>query len=84
MNCNYAHIALLTTNLFTLDELNTLANYETNFNDYVRTNLIKWLMNGGVSDSDWEAFKNDLNGKVNLPGIQKVFQDAYDRYNSGN
>ena len=69
---------------FTLDELNTLANYETNFNDYVRTNLIKWLMNGGVSDSDWEAFKNDLNGKVNLPGIQKVFQDAYDRYNSGN
>lgn len=67
---------------FTLDELNTLANYETNFNDYVRTNLIKWLMNGGVSDSDWNAFKNDLNGKVNLPGIQKVFQDAYDRYNT--
>ncbi len=69
---------------FTLDELNTLANYETNFNDYVRTNLIKWLMNGGVSDSDWTAFQNDLNGKVNLPGIQQVFQDAYDRYNTAN
>ena len=69
---------------FTLDELNTLANYETNYNDYVRTNLIKWLMTGGVSDSDWMNFKNDLNGKVNLPGLQKVYQDAYDRYNAEN
>lgn len=69
---------------YTLDELNTLANYETNFNDYVRTNLIKWLMNGGVSDSDWTAFTNDLNGKVNLNGIKKVYQDAYDRYKSSN
>ena len=65
---------------FTLEELNTLSNYETNFNDYVRTNLINWLLKGGVSDSQWEAFQNDLNGKIKLPEIQKVFQDAYDRY----
>lgn len=65
---------------YTLDELNTLANYETNFNDYVRTNLIKWLMNGGVSDSEWNTFTNDLNGKVKLNDIKKVYQDAYDRY----
>ena len=65
---------------FTLEELNTLSNYETNLNDYVRTNLIAWLMKGGVSDSAWTAFQNDLNGKVNLAGIQKVYQDAYDRY----
>ena len=64
---------------FTLEELNTLSNYETNFNDYVRTNLINWLMKGGVSDADWSAFQSDLSGKVNLPGIQKVYQDAYDR-----
>lgn len=64
---------------FTLDELNTLSNYETNFNDYVRTNLIGWLMKGGVSDGDWDAFQSELEGKVNLPGIQKVYQDAYDR-----
>jgi putative aldouronate transport system substrate-binding protein len=37
-------------------------------------------MKGGVSDDAWTAFQNDLNGKVNLPGIQKVYQDAYDRY----
>ena len=68
---------------FTLEELNTLSNYEINFNDYVRTNLIRWLLGGGVSDADWNAFQNDLNGKVNLAGIQKVYQDAYDRYAKG-
>lgn len=69
---------------FTLEELNTLSNYETNFNDYVRTNLINWLMKGGVSDADWDVFQNDLSGKVNLPGIQQVYQDAYDRLASMN
>ena len=65
---------------FTLEELNTLSNYETNLNDYIRTNLIAWLMKGGVSDAAWTTFQNDLNGKVNVPGVQKVYQDAYDRY----
>lgn len=64
---------------FTMEELNTLSNYEVNFNDYVRTNLINWLMKGGVSDADWDAFQSDLSGKVNLPSIQQVYQDAYDR-----
>ena len=65
---------------FTLEELNTLSNYETNLNDYVRTNLIGWLLKGGVSDEAWEAFQKDLNGKCNLGGIQAVYQTAYDRY----
>ncbi len=64
---------------FSLEELNTLSNYETNLNDYIRPNLIKWLTKGGVSDSEWEAFQNDLNGKVNLPAVQQVYQAAYDR-----
>lgn len=66
---------------FSLEELNTLSNYETNINDYIRTNLIKWLTKGGVSDSEWEAFQSDLNGKVNLPAVQQVYQAAYDRMN---
>ena len=68
---------------FTLEELNTLTNYETNYNDYVRTNVIRWLLNGGVSDSDWESFQKDLSGKVNLDGIREVYQAAYDRYANG-
>ena len=72
------------TNLqFTLDELNVLSSYESNLNDYIRTNLIKWLMGGGVSDADWETFTNDLNGRTNLEKIQQTYQDAYDRYLSG-
>ena len=69
---------------FTLEELNTLGSYETNLNDYIRTNLINWLLKGGVTDAQWQAFQNDLNGKIQLPEIQKVYQDAYDRYISNN
>ena len=69
---------------FTLEELNTLSNYETNLNDYIRTNLIAWLLKGGVSDAQWDAFQKDLNGKVNLNEIQQVYQAAYDRFASGN
>lgn len=69
---------------FTLDELNTLSNYETNLNDYIRTNLINWLLKGGVTDAQWQAFQNDLNGKIQLAEIQKVYQDAYDRFASKN
>ena len=68
---------------FTLEELNTLSNYETNFNDYVRTKLIDWLLKGGVSDSAWSAFQSDLTGRVNIGGLIKVYQDAYDRYIKG-
>ena len=37
-------------------------------------------MNGGVSDAAWDAFQKDLTGKCNIAAIQKVYQDAYDRY----
>ena len=69
---------------FTLDELNTLSNYETNLNDYIRTNLINWLLKGGVTDAQWQAFQADLDGKIQLAEIQKVYQDAYDRFVSKN
>ena len=69
---------------FTLEELNTLSNYETNLNDYIRTNLINWLLKGGVTDAQWDAFQADLVGKCRINDLQKVYQDAYDRYASGN
>ena len=65
---------------FTMEELNVISSYESNLNDYIRTNLIKWLTSGGVSDADWATFTEDLNGRTNLPAIQQVYQDAYDRY----
>ena len=65
---------------FTLAELNVLSSYENNLNDYIRTNMIKWLMGGGVSDSEWATFQTDLNGRTHLNEIQQVYQDAYDRY----
>lgn len=65
---------------FTLEELNILSTYETNLNDYIRTNLIKWLLKGGVSDADWSKFQKEMTEKVYLNDIKKVYQDAYDRY----
>ena len=68
---------------FTAKELNTISQYESALNDYIRTNLIKWLMNGGVSDGDWTTFQNDLNGRTHLEELKAVYQAAYDRYASG-
>jgi putative aldouronate transport system substrate-binding protein len=63
-----------------MEELNVLGTYETNLNDYIRTNLIKWLMKGGVSDDEWNKFQKEMTGKVYLNEVQKVYQDAYDRF----
>ncbi|HIY22428.1 MAG TPA: hypothetical protein H9841_11090 [Candidatus Flavonifractor merdigallinarum] len=68
---------------FTLDEWNTLNDCETSLNNYVRTALIQWLLNGGVSDQEWEAFQKDLTDKVQIDRIQAVYQSAYDRYANG-
>lgn len=65
---------------FTLEELNKLTKYESNLNDYIRTNLIRWLLNGGVSDSEWASFQDELKGKLNIESIRQIYQDAYDRY----
>lgn len=65
---------------FSLEELNVLSNYETNFNDYVRSKLINWFLNGGVSDSEWATFQSEIVSKCKIDEITKVYQDAYDRY----
>lgn len=66
---------------FTQAELNTLNQYETNIDTYIKSNLLKWLTKGGVSDNDWAKFKTELSSKrVGLDAVQKVYQDAYDRY----
>ena len=38
------------------------------------------IMNGGVSDSDWASFQQNLSGKCNIAALQQVYQTAYDRY----
>ncbi len=66
---------------FTQAELNTLNQYENNIDTYIRSNLLKWLTKGGVSESDWTKFKSELaSNRVGLNAVQKVYQDAYDRF----
>lgn len=65
---------------FSLEELNTIANYETNLNDYIRTNMINWLLKGGVTDEQWSTFLSELESKVKINELKDVYQAAYDRY----
>ncbi|MCF0142543.1 MAG: hypothetical protein HUJ75_04120, partial [Parasporobacterium sp.] len=44
------------------------------------TNMINWLMKGGVSDEQWTTFKAELESKVRIGELQAVYQAAYDRY----
>lgn len=36
-----------------------------------------------MTDEQWTTFTEDLNGRTNLSAIQQTYQDAYDRYVSG-
>lgn len=65
---------------FTMDELNTLTNYEVNLNDYIRTNLIEWLINGGISEDKWTSFQDNLTERCNIEKIKAVYQNAYNRF----
>ena len=79
-----ANVKQCLTMPFTSDELNVIANLETNLNDHIRTNLIKWILKGGVSDAEWDTFQKELTGKCKIDDLAKVYQDAYDRFQSGN
>ena len=78
-----ANVKQCLTMPFTSDELNVIANLETNLNDHIRTNLIKWILKGGVSDAEWDTFQKELTGKCKIDDLAKVYQDAYDRFQSG-
>ena len=69
---------------FTQAELNTILRYQTNVDNYLRENIIKWLRNG-LDDATWES--HVTRAKSNAVGIDellKVYQAAYDRYVQGN
>lgn len=66
---------------FTAEELRTISNYESTVNDFIKTRLIKWLRGEEISESAWNSFKSEIQGNgVGLKKVQKVYQDAYDRY----
>ena len=41
-----------------------------------------WLRDGGPSDAEWEAYKQDLVDTYGMGEMLQIYQDAYDRYSA--
>ena len=68
---------------YTLEEINQLARFETNFTDVVNSQFIKWMLAGkDITDAEWNEFQNKLN-KAGVETIKKINQAGYDRYLNG-
>ena len=66
--------------VFTAEELETIDRYKTDFQDTVAENEGLWIKNGGPTDAEWEAYKQNLNDACGMEELLKVYQEAYDRY----
>lgn len=66
--------------VFTSDELETIDTYKTDFESQVKEQEALWLKNGGPTDEEWEAYKENLSSSCGMDSLLKVYQAAYDRY----
>lgn len=64
---------------FNLSEMNTINRYGTDIYSYVYQSTTGWLLNGGVTDSEWNAYVSKLN-QMKLNDMIRAYQSAYDRY----
>ncbi|MDX9807027.1 MAG: hypothetical protein RBS87_00525, partial [Acholeplasma sp.] len=64
---------------FNLSEMNTINRYGTDIYSYVYQSTTDWLLNGGVTDSEWNAYVSKLN-QMKLNDMISAYQSAYNRY----
>lgn len=68
--------------VFTQMELDDLDLYRSDFESHVREQEALWLRDGGPSDAEWEAYKQDLVDTYGMGEMLQIYQDAYDRYST--
>ena len=66
--------------VFTNDELETIDMYKTDFQDMVAEQEGLWIKNGGPTDEEWEAYKQNLADTCGMEELLEIYQAAYDRY----
>lgn len=66
--------------VYTADELDIIDQYKVDFENTVSENEGLWMKEGGPSDEEWEAYLTTLKESCGMDKLQKVYQDAYDRY----
>lgn len=64
---------------YTMTEINQLATIEVDLGDYVYEKQTYWLLNGGLTESDFTTFKNTL-ASIGLSDALAIYQAAYERY----
>lgn len=68
--------------VFTAEELDTIDQYKTDFENTVAEHEGLWLRDGAPTDEEWETYKKLLVDSCGLDKLIEVYQAAYDRYNS--
>lgn len=68
--------------VFTKEELDDLDLYRPDFESHVREQEALWLRDGGPTDAEWEAYKQDLVDTYGMNQLLEVYQNAYARYSS--
>ena len=66
--------------VYTADELDTIDQYKTDFENTVSEQEGLWIKEGGPTDDEWNAYVTKLKDTCGMDDLQKVYQDAYNRY----
>jgi putative aldouronate transport system substrate-binding protein len=64
---------------FNLTQINTINRYGNDIYSYVFQSVTSWLLEGGVSDSEWNAYVLKLQ-QMKLPEMMSAYQTAYNGY----
>lgn len=70
--------------VFTADELEIIDQYKTDFENTVAEKEGLWLKEGGPTDQEWEDYLTSLKESCGMEELQKVYQEAYERYAENN
>ena len=66
--------------VFTEQELEDLDLYKPDFENHVKEQEALWFRDGGPSDAEWEAYKQDLIDTYGMNQLLEIYQAAYNRY----
>ncbi len=68
--------------VFTKQELDDIDLYRPDFESHVREQEALWLRDGGPTDEEWEAYKQELVDTYGMEQLLEVYRNAYERYSA--
>ena len=66
--------------VFSNSELNDIDLYRSDFENHVKEQEALWLRDGGPSDAEWEAYKQELVDVYGMNQLLEIYTNAYQRY----